>query len=383
MCAFKSSLKRLLATGLVVFFGVAYSTSVLAVGTDAGTPIDNAATVAYKVGGVVQTPEVSPDTRFYVDQVVDFVVAEADGGNTEVGAGEQDAVARFTVTNTGNATQDFALSVIDLVGGTVFSPDTIDTTGLTIVVDANDNDVYDAGVDLVQSFVDGLSADDTAAPALDNEISVFILGDIPTGASDGSAANIELTATAHKAGAADALGAVEAESGVDDDPDTVQIIFSAAVDSGLTATFAAEDGYLVASADLTVAKASVVLSDPLLQVAPAALAIPGAIVEYTITATNNGDLPATEIVISDDIQSDLALETGSYAGEDVQITKRDGSVVTCTADTGDGDSDGCGLAGSILTVSIPTTVDPDGISVLALADAPQNVVTVKFQVSIN
>ncbi|MBT8110647.1 MAG: hypothetical protein KJO27_07980 [Gammaproteobacteria bacterium] len=366
-----------------MFFGVVYSTSVLAVGTDAGTDIENFATVDYKVGGVVQTPEVSPTTTFEVDQVVDFVVTEVGGADTDVGAGEQDAVAHFKVTNTGNATQDFALSVLDLVGGTVFSLDTIDTTDLTIVVDANDNDVYDAGVDLVQPHIDGLSADDTAAAALDNEISVFILGDIPTGVSDGSAANIELTATAYKFDGSPGLDAIEAESGVDDDPDTVQIVFSAAVDSGLTATFADQDGYLVASADLTVAKASVVLSDPLLQVAPAALAIPGAIVEYTITATNNGDLPATEIVISDDIQSDLALETGNYAGEDVQITKRDGSVVTCTADTGDGDIDGCGLAGSILTVSIPTTVDPDGISVLALADAPQNVVTVKFQVSIN
>ena len=109
MCALK--LKRLLALGPVAFLGLALSTSVLAVGTDAGTPINNTATVGYKVGGVAQTPIDSPQTTFLVDQVVDFVVAEADGGDTAVGAGEQDAVARFTVTNTGNETQDFALSV--------------------------------------------------------------------------------------------------------------------------------------------------------------------------------------------------------------------------------------------------------------------------------
>ena len=382
MCAFKSSLKRLLATGLVAFCGVVYSTSALAVGTPANTDINNSATVGFKVGGVDQTAVPSNTTTFKVDQVVDFVVDEADNGDTDVVPGELDAVARFTVTNTGNAAQDFDLSVLDLDGGTVFSADTIDTVGLTIVIDANNNDVYDPGVDLVRSFIDGLSADDTDAADPDNVISVFILGDIPASAIGGNAANIVLTATAHKVGADDALGAVEAETGGNDDPDSVQIIFSAAVDSGLTATFSDQDGYLVASASLTAAKTSDVISDPVAGVSTAALAIPGAIVEYTITITNSGDLPATELVITDDIQSDLTLETGKYTGQDIEITKRDGTVVTCTADP-TGDSDGCGLTGNTLTVSIPTTVDPDGISVLALANAPQNVVVIKFQVSIN
>ena len=378
MCTLK--FKRLLALGSMAFVSLVYSTSALAVRTDAGTPINNVATVGYKVGGVDQTAINSPITTFYVDQVVDFVVAEADGGDTNVGAGEQDAVARFTVTNTGNETQDFALSVDNLVGGTVFSLDTIQAGGLTIFVDVNDNDVYDAGIDTATS-IDALSADDTAAADADNVISVFVLGDIPA-AIDGDAANIELTATAYKDNAVPGLGTIEAESNIDDDPDTVQIIFAAAVDSGATATAAGQDGYLVASATLTAAKVSTVVSDPLGQVAPLALAIPGAIVEYEITITNGGILPATQLVITDDIQADLTLvTTGVYSGDDIQITKRDGTIVTCTADTGD--SDGCGLTGSALTVSIPTTVDPEGISVLALAGAPQNVVVIKFQATIN
>ena len=378
MCTLK--FKRLLALGSMAFVSLVYSTSALAVRTDAGTPINNVATVGYKVGGVDQTAINSPITTFYVDQVVDFVVAEADGGDTNVGAGEQDAVARFTVTNTGNETQDFALSVDNLVGGTVFSLDTIQAGGLTIFVDVNDNDVYDAGIDTATS-IDALSADDTAAADADNVISVFVLGDIPA-AIDGDAANIELTATAYKDNAVPGLGTIEAESNIDDDPDTVQIIFAAAVDSGATATAAGQDGYLVASATLTAAKVSTVVSDPLGQVAPLALAIPGAIVEYEITITNGGILPATQLVITDDIQADLTLvTTGVYSGDDIQITKRDGTIVTCTADTGD--SDGCGLTGSALTVSIPTTVDPNGISVLGLPAAPQNVVVIKFQASIN
>ena len=181
MCTFKFSLKRLLALATVAFCGVVYSTSAMAVGTDAGTPIGNVATVDYKVGGIDQTPENSPVTIFVVDQVVDLTVAEADGVDTNVSPGETGAIARFTVTNTGNETQDFNLSIADLVGGSVFgNADTIDADALTIVIDANGNDVYDAGTDLVQSFVDELSADDlTADPLLDNVVSVFILADIP------------------------------------------------------------------------------------------------------------------------------------------------------------------------------------------------------------
>ena len=369
MCAFNKSLKRLLATGLVAFFGVVYSTSALAVGTAANTDIANFATVDFKVGGVDQTAVPSNTTTFKVDQVVDLTVAEADGVDTNVSPGETGAIARFTVTNTGNATQDFNLSVADLTSGDVFgNTDSIQTDALTIVIDTNGNGVYDEGTDQVQSFIDELSAVSGS-----NQVYVFVLADIPADAVDDDAANIRLTAAAHKAGAA-GLGAVEAETGVDDDAG-LQIVFS-------NNTGTADDSYLVGAATLDAVKTSRVVSDPLLNTFPAALAIPGAIVEYTITITNNGGAPATELVISDDIQSDLTFETGNYSGEDVEITKNDGTtVVTCTADTGDGDGDGCGLAGSTLTVSIPTTVDPDGISVLA--SPTDNVVVIKFQVSIN
>ncbi len=372
MCAPK--FKRLFALGLAAIYGLTWSTSVLAVGTDAGTPINNIATVDYKVGGVDQTAIDSPQTTFLVDQVVDFVVAEADGADTDVGAGEQDAVARFTVTNTGNETQDFALSVADLVGGTVFSVDTINANPFIIFVDANDNDVYDAGTDIA-TFIDELSADDTAAG---NVISVFVLGDIPA-ASGGDAANIELTATAHVAGGATVLGAAEAETGVDDDPNTVQIIFSAAVDSGATATAAGQDGYLVGVANLSAVKTSTVVLDPLGQTNPVALAIPGAFVQYEVTISNTGGLPATEVQVTDTISGDLAFAPLTYntGASDVQIVVGASPAVYCVAEADgvDGDGDGCfrNVAGNILTVSIPA-----GLTVAA-GDS----VIVRFQATIN
>jgi len=381
MCALK--LKRLLALGLAAIYGLTWSTSVLAVGTDAGTPINNTATVDYKVGGVDQLAITSPQTTFLVDQVVDFVVAEADGADTAVGAGEQDAVARFTVTNTGNETQDFALSVLDLVGGTVFSLDTIQTDALTIFVDVNDNDVYDAGIDTA-TFIEDLVADDTAAA---NEISVFVLGDIPGSAVPTDAANIELTATAYKVDAAPALGTIEAETGGNDGQGTVEIIFSAAVDSGATATAAGQDGYLVGLASLAAVKTSTVVLDPLGQTSPLALAIPGAFVQYEVTITNTGGLAATEVQVTDAIQGELTFATGTYNGaaSDVEIVMGASPAVYCIAEVGgDSNSDGCFLngAGDSLTVSIPVSGSyPTGLTVGT--NAPTDDVIVRFQATID
>jgi uncharacterized repeat protein (TIGR01451 family) len=356
-----------------------FSTSALALGTDAGTDIDNIATVDFKVGGVPQTAIDSPTYTFVVDQVVDVTVAEADGADTDVSPGQLDAVARFTVTNTGNATQDWNLSIVDLVGGLVFgNTDNIDADALTIVIDANGDDVYDAG-DTVATFIDELGANTNADPLLDNVVSVFILGDIPAAANDGDAANIELTATAHKAGGA-GLGVIEAETGIDDDPATVQIVFDAEVGT-------AEDSYLLVAATLSPVKSSEVLSDPLGQVSPAALAIPGAFVEYSVTITNTGGSDATEVIITDDLQSDLTFETGTYAGAtDVEIVVGVDPAVFCVAEIGGVDTnvDGCwrDVAGDSLTVSIPVGGGyPTGLTVTAAA--PDDVVVIRFQVTVN
>jgi len=211
-------------------------------------------------------------------------------------------------------------------------------------------------------------------------VSVFILGNIPAGAVDGDAANIELTATAHKAGGA-GLGVIEAESGVNDDPATVQIVFS-------NNTGTDQDSYLVGSATLAAVKASEVISDPLGQVAPAALAIPGAFVEYEITITNTGGSDATELVITDDIQGELTFATGTYnaGASDVEIVVGASPAVFCVAEIGgvDTNGDGCfrDAAGDSLSVSIPISVTfPTGLTVTTVA--PDDEVIVRFQVSIN
>jgi len=374
MCTYKPNLKGLLALGAVFVCSTVFSTPAFALGTAADTDIDNFATVDYQVSGASQSPVTSNSTTFKVDQVVDLTVAEGDGAETAVVPNQQDAVARFTVTNTGNAAQDFNLSVSNVATNPFGVPDDFDPTAFTIVVDVNNNNVYDVGVDTA-TFIDELGPDATGDEATDNVISVFVLADIPLGPTPGQGANIQLVATALEGGASGTEGNVQvASSGPN--TDGLEVAISNATDS-------ADDAYLVgAVAALAANKTSRVVSDPLGGAFPNAVAVPGAVVEYTITITNSGSVPATDVTVSDTLQSELAFATGGYdvgvTDSDVQIDSL-GATSYCIAESGgtDTNGDGCVLTGDVLTVGAAgTTAD-------ALANAPDNVVTVRFQVSIN
>lgn len=374
MCTYKPNLKGLLALGAVFIGSMVFSTPVFALGTAANTDINNSATVDYQVSGASQAPVTSNETSFKVDQVVDLTVAEGDGAETAVVPNQQDAVARFTVTNTGNAAQDFSLSVSNVASNPFGVPDDFDPTAFTIVVDVNNNNVYDVGVDTA-TFIDELGPDATGDEATDNVISVFVLADIPLGPTPGQGANIRLVAEALEGGASGAQGDVQvASSG----PNTngLEVAIS-------NATASADDAYLVgAVAVLAANKTSRVVSDPLGGVSPNALAIPGAIVEYTITITNSGSVPATGVTVSDTLQGELTFATGGYdvgvTDSDVQIDSL-GTTSYCIAESGgtDTNADGCVLSGAVLTVGAA------GITADTLANAPNNVVTVRFQVSID
>jgi uncharacterized repeat protein (TIGR01451 family) len=348
--------------------------SVRAAGTASGTSVSNLATIDYAVGGVAQLPvESSPagnstpgagngaPTIFVVDNRVDLTVAEAGAAVTQVGPGQNDALTAFTVTNTGNTTQDYALGVANLVaadGAVLGSVDTgLDVANFRVRVDGNANGIYEPASD-VGTFVGSLAPDAT--------VTVFVLADVPLGALDNGTANVRLTAVTHVGGSGASNPVVETTGA---NTSVVDVVFA---DAGRNAQESAADVYRVASAQLTITKASSVVSDPLNGTSNPK-AVPGAVVEYSVTVANAGTQPASGLRVTDVLSGDIALVNGAYASGSADIAVEVGvgpaTTLFCTADAGDVDGDGCGLAGATLQVSpaglgVGTTATDNPIRVL-------------------
>ncbi|MEM7282759.1 MAG: hypothetical protein AAF438_14145 [Pseudomonadota bacterium] len=361
---------------LVGTFALGVAQNASAVGTASGTNVDNVATVNFEVGGVAQTEiESSPvgnstpgagngtSTSFVVDNVVDLTVVETGNGATNVNPGQTGAVTAFTVTNTGNTTQDYQLLPQNTAAGTVFdgNTDNIQVNNPLAFVDSNGNGTYEAGVDTA-TFIDSLAADAS--------VIVFFLGDVPIGAINNDVANVRLTVTTADAGSGGAT--VTTETGGADTPGTVDVVFGDAGNDGVENDV---DGYLVSSAQLAIAKTSTVISDPFNGTTDPK-AIPGAIMEYVITLTNTGSTDATNIRITDVIDANLTFLPAQYNGntEDIQVTQG-GADSFCSADAGDADADGCGLTGATLEV--------DNGLIVGTTVGVNDVIVVRFRVTIN
>lgn len=277
-----------------------------AAGTAAGTTITNTATINYSVGGVAQTA-ITASNAFTVDRQINLTVAEVGTTTTSVSPGQSAAVTAFTVTNTGNETQDFRLSVSQLSGGTAphGGTDSFDVTSPTIYVDTNSNGTYDAGTDTAVTFLDELAADASRT--------VFIVANIPISATNGQIAAVALTAEAREgAGSGSEGAALTQTSGADTTgKDTVFVDGAGSDDSARDARFSARDDYTVAAPVLTVSKISWVIDDPV-NGTTNPKRIPGATIGYCIIISNAaGGAAASGVSISDPIPSQTTYVTGS------------------------------------------------------------------------
>ncbi|MEM9171266.1 MAG: hypothetical protein AAGA84_01040 [Pseudomonadota bacterium] len=370
---FAKPLHAVTLTAAGVLFAMVASPQAFAVGTGAGQTIDNIATVDYQVGGIDQTPiESSPTgnstpgasngtaTSFVVDNRVDLTLEEVGGLTTEVNPGQSDVVTTFRLTNTGNETQDYALTPANLAAGTsVFgNADNLDVNNLRAFADTDGSGDFSAGD---QPFVDSLAAD--------ANILVFVVADVPIGATNADFANVSLTATTAVAGTSGATIVTETAGG---NTAGVDVVFG---DAGNDGAETAEDGYEVSSAALSVTKTESLISDPINGTTDP-LHIPGALVEYTITIVNTGGADATNVGVTDVIAATLTLATGEYNGgvSDISYTVG-GTTSFCTADAGDADSDNCGLAGA--------TLEADVAASLGTNAGVDDTLVVNFRVTIN
>jgi hypothetical protein len=318
------------------------SGTALAAGTLSGEIVSLGATADYQVGGV-SMPQVSTaaPAEFMVDTKIDLTVAEAGSNYTAATPGSQDQILTFTVTNTGNAAQDFALTAaIVAVGGDDpidGGSNTVDfaATGLQAFVDVNGNSVYDAGTDT--DYIDGL--------APDASITVLVAADIANTPVHGDVAACTLTATAHDGGTNGSLGAVTVEnSSSANDTSLVaanaDIVFgdgSGLVDGATDGAHSAADAFLITSATLSITKSSAIISDPFSSSNPKM--IPGAVVEYTIRVANGsgaGVQDATGILVQDDISAEIAkiaFDANAYgSGYGIRISLNGGAYTNLTND---------------------------------------------------
>lgn len=295
--------KRLLATASVLAVAGFAASPAFAAGTTAGSTITNTVTVNFQVGGVSQNAVTATD-NLTVDRKINLVVAQLGTTTTSVSPGQTAAVTGFTVTNSSNATLDFALAVTQSAGGTAAhgGTDNFNVSNVKLYLDTDNSGTYNAGDTLI-TYLDEIPADATKT--------VFVVSDIPLGRSTGDVANVRLTATAAESGGAGSLGAtVTQTSGANTSGmDTVFADTNANGNvAGDGASFA-ENDYTVLAAALSALKTSKIISDPVNGSTNPKM-IPGATVEYCIAVSNAaGSATATNVALSDPLPAQTTYDS--------------------------------------------------------------------------
>lgn len=321
-----------------------FSATTFAANTAAGTAINNIAIAGYSVGGVSQNSICSSPTgnstntgststalaqclgvggtggtftAFLVDDKLLLTVTTVDATNIVVSPGQTLTVLTYKVTNSGNSTQGVYLTTAHDAGalattaGAGFTgTDDFTPTAATVHVSASNTTTFNGvGTDSATSIPQ------LAAGAFNY---VFITTTIPATQVDGDVAVEALIAQVATAGAVATYGTAPGAASVDQGssawtPGTAQTIFDDTVagldDAAYDGKASSRDAYIVKSAKLTISKSVVVLSDGTTDAVKHA--IPGAVVQYTITVANSATAttPATSISLADALPSNTTWGT--------------------------------------------------------------------------
>lgn len=278
---------RVLSAGVATlpFVLALLPSAVMAAGTTAGTTISNTATATFNdPGGAPQTTP-SNTVDILVDELLDVTVASADPGDVTVVPGTTNRVLSFVITNTGNGSEAFRLTPNGSLGGDQFDP-----TTTSIVLDTNNNGVYDPGIDTV--YTAG-SNDPVLAP--DTSVRAFVLSTIPGSAADLDRGIVTLTAAAITGTGAPGTSFPLAGQGGGD-----AVVGSSGADG-------VDDGaFVVQNATVALVKSAAVL-DPFGGTEP----VPGAIITYRLVATISGTGTLSNLVIGDAVPANTTYQTGS------------------------------------------------------------------------
>jgi uncharacterized repeat protein (TIGR01451 family) len=277
--------------GLVAYAPVAHAT-----GTLAGTDITNTATASYdSVSGPVTLD--SNVVVVQVDELLDVTVTNTDPGDVTTTPGAASNVQTFNITNTGNGSEAFTLTPNVTLAGDDFNPALVQ-----VVLDTNNNGVYDPGVDTV--YVAGTN-NPVLAP--DTSVRVFVVTSTPSTPTNGNRAEVGLTAVAVTGSGAPGTSFPGAGTAGSD----------AVV--GTTGADAEDTGFLaVQSATLSLTKSATVV-DPF----GGTTVVPGSVITYTLTANVTGAGSLNNVSIIDPIPSGTTYEAGTITYQ--SATQTDGA----------------------------------------------------------
>jgi len=306
----KKHLAGLLAFGAALVLGQ----SAFAAGITSGTSVTNNVSVTYEVSGTAQ-PTLTDDVTFVVDRLIDLSIAVT---NDTVIPNQANQVLTFVITNDGNNTQGYALAVAN---STV--ADDFNMNNVRIYVEDGTTIGFQIGEDTLYTSGSGINIGDVLE---DGSITVYVVADVPpngggTAPLNTNVARYDLLVTTLNPG----TNTVTTDNSADAwAAGSEQIVFAEGA-AGPHASDALNDGelsatgtYTVTTAALVVTKSQAVVSDGF---SPAGFekAIPGAVVQYTITLDNtSGAVDATTLVVNDDF--DDASITYNANSVDVVIT---------------------------------------------------------------
>lgn len=270
-----------------------------AAGTVAGTDITNIATVTFTDPNNTPSSENSNPSTFKVAEILDVTVAANNSGNVAVTSPESSAVLSFTVTNTGNGQEIYALAAANALSGDQFDP-----ANVRIYIDNGDGSFNPATDTLLNPGVN----DPLLNP--DQGVTVFVVSDIPSALADGNLGNVRISAesrTAQGTVGSDAAGTVFAGAG------------TGGVDAVVGSTQAegnVSNGYIVRQFALDLLKTHAITHPTLGNGKP----VPGATVTYTLTLVATGGGTFTNIVVTDNIPAGTTYVPGSLTLNGAALT---------------------------------------------------------------
>ncbi len=305
---------------LVACLAVFWAGSAWALGTSAGTPIINTATINYTLVADPTPRTSTASNSFDVMEVLDVVVTWQDAANVSVNSPHALAVTTFRVTNTGNGPEDFELLTNDILGGDDFDPTVQD-----IYLESNGTPGWQAG--------DTLYGGGGITFNADQGMTIYVRSDIPPSLANGDTGDLQFTARALTAGAAgSAAGTLLPGLGYN------------GVDAVVGTTNADGDAigtYEVSAAAVALTKSVVQIVDPYGGNQP----YTSAQVTYRIVVDVTGFGTAEALVITDAIPADMTYVNGSI-------------VLDGTPQSDGADADNGEFIANTVTLNLGDTVAP-------------------------